>query len=576
MNGGCGLPAGVIDDPLLNALDPAGCAVVEACAGSGKTWLLVSRMIRLLLAGAEPSEVLAITFTRKAAEEMRGRLYAWLEWLAVADGAEVLAFLAERGLGPAEARSLLPKARGLFEAVLDSVPGPMVTTFHGWFLNLLARAPLTRRAPANLIEDAVLLKAEAWQTWAESLRAADKAAQSAALAGLLEAMPLASVHKLLFGFLDKRAEWWAWAEGRDDPVAEAVAGLEAMAGLAEDRDIEAELWAEPGFRDGLAEFVPLLGDNAVAVKADAERLAALAATFGPGDGLPTLSPSALMPTLSPIPSPLEGEGGRAPSAPVGEGWGEGGKPFDLDRLASAFLTKEGQPVSRKSGPTLDKRMGAARAARFVELHYRLAERVGRAVDDLHEKEALRLNRLALAAGIGLIDHYQTLKRERDGLDFTDAEWLALQLLSDPDESAALLAKLDARWKHLLLDEFQDANPLQWRILLAWLSAYGADPERPTVFMVGDPKQSIYRFRRAEPRLFELAGAWLAGNFAARKFRQDETRRCAPRVTAWVNAVFGGLGEAYPGFVVHEAHQKGLPGWCEVFISPLPRGAPLGC
>ena len=64
----------MIDQLILDSCDPDQSVVVEACAGSGKTWLLVSRIIRLLLAGAKPSEILAITFTRKAAQEMRGRL----------------------------------------------------------------------------------------------------------------------------------------------------------------------------------------------------------------------------------------------------------------------------------------------------------------------------------------------------------------------------------------------------------------------------------------------------------------------------------------------------------------------
>ena len=67
------------------ACDPRRSVAVEACAGAGKTWMLVSRILRALLEGAAPHEILAITFTNKAAGEMRERLYEWLEAFAHLD-----------------------------------------------------------------------------------------------------------------------------------------------------------------------------------------------------------------------------------------------------------------------------------------------------------------------------------------------------------------------------------------------------------------------------------------------------------------------------------------------------------
>ena len=109
-----------------------------------------------------------------------------------------------------------------------------------------------------------------------------------------------------------------------------------------------------------------------------------------------------------------------------------------------------------------------------------------------------------------------------------AEWRVLQLLNDEANAAFVQARLDARYRHALLDEFQDTNPLQWQILQAWLAAY-SDAARPSVFLVGDPKQSIYRFRRAEPRLFASAADFLVERFAAARLTQDATRRNAPAI-----------------------------------------------
>ena len=95
------------------ALDPSNSVVVEACAGSGKTWLLVSRIVRLLLAGVQPGEILAITFTRKAAQEMQERLHEWLHELASKDDDEVREFLQQRAIDVVD-DALLAKARGLY------------------------------------------------------------------------------------------------------------------------------------------------------------------------------------------------------------------------------------------------------------------------------------------------------------------------------------------------------------------------------------------------------------------------------------------------------------------------------
>ena len=500
---------------LLPALDPRHSAVVEACAGSGKTWLLVSRLLRLLLAGARPSELLAITFTRKAAAEMRARLDAWLADLALLPDAAALDFLTQRGLSMAEARAALPAARGLLERVLAAPP--LITTFHGWFFHLLARAPLPLRLPGEVLEDAALLREEAWFALAERLGRARGGAEECAFRELAGEFSLASLRGLLDALLARRAEWWAAGQGEADPVAAACAALEARLGVRETDDPAGELLGDAAFRAAIDRYRELVARNGAAgLTSDVERAESLraAATFAEFEAL--------------------------------------------------FLTQAGAPRACKASAALDKRLGADAPA-YVELHQHLAARLARVREQLAEQRGLRLNRLALTVGQAYLDAYQRLKNERGGLDFSDAELEAARLLDDEEAAAAILARLDARWKHLLLDEFQDGNPLQWRVLQAWLAAYGADGERPSVFLVGDPKQSIYRFRRAEPRLFAVAADWLEANFQARRFPLNVTRRCAPRVVAWVNAVFGGR-EDYPLFSRHDTHQTGLPGHCELHLA----------
>ena len=109
------------------------------------TWMLVSRIIRALLDGAEPQQILAITFTRKAAGEMRSRLDQWLAaWSDVrADHATRVAELVSRGASPTDAEALAPALAKLQEHLLRAGRVVEVRSFHAWFAQLLAHAPLT-------------------------------------------------------------------------------------------------------------------------------------------------------------------------------------------------------------------------------------------------------------------------------------------------------------------------------------------------------------------------------------------------------------------------------------------------
>ncbi len=193
------------------ALDPKRSVVVEACAGSGKTWLLVSRVVRLLLDGAQPSQILAITFTRKAAQEMQARLQLWLRDLANAPDAAVRQFFADRGLDELSEEQV-QRARRLYAEVLLAQPGITISTFHGWFMQVIQRAPLN----ADVMQGMTLLERpsaeqeEAWEELLEQMRRQPEGELAQRMQWLFAECGLFNTRKLLASFIAKRAEWWAY------------------------------------------------------------------------------------------------------------------------------------------------------------------------------------------------------------------------------------------------------------------------------------------------------------------------------------------------------------------------------
>jgi len=515
------------------ALDPKRSIVVEACAGSGKTWLLVSRIVRLLLDGAQPSQILAITFTRKAAQEMRARLQLWLRELAMEDDASVRRFFAERGL-ESLSDAQLQRARSLYGSVLLAQPGITISTFHGWFMQVMQRAPLNADVMQgmNLLERGGTVQEEAWEELLEQMRKQPDSVEAKHMQWLFGECGLFNTRKLLFNFLAKRAEWWAYIppsptgggiEGGAEAVQFALAQLRADLAV----DMESDPVSEWGAR----------GQGGDALLAFARQLA--------GNGTATQKDKA---------SELECA------------WTDSAESGRFSALWPLLYTQAGEPRKLKHTRNQDE---AAYTVALINLQASL-----QAVrDGLAEQQAYRLNEAVLHCGVALLERYQALKQQKQQMDFPDLEWQLCRLLQQSEHAETMQYKLDCRYRHVLLDEFQDTNPLQWQSLRAWFDAAVAVDSQPTVFVVGDPKQSIYRFRRADARLFGVARDYLKEHFAAHELRNNHTRRNAPAVLDAVNAVFAGHPEGFVDFEPHTAEHTDLLGYVAVLPLEFAEQAP---
>ncbi len=477
------------------ACDPRRSVVVEACAGAGKTWMLVSRMLRALLEGAQPHELLAITFTKKAAGEMRQRLYSWVEEFSQASDAQLEQALRDRGLGPDISAEQIVRLRGLHHLLLKADRPVQVRTFHGWFATLVRNAPVGELmrwglpAQYELLEDDSRAVSQLWRRFhrrvAQDPLARQDYEDAVAVYGRHQTL------KALEAALAKRVEFaLADAQGVVDASVQTVAQRFAwMAPYQEPLEV----------LDGeVAKTV--LGAAALALGAASQK------TF----------------------------------AARGVQLQQALQSADTDQLFDSLLTKVDGP--RAFG---DKLSGLAdiQAAQTLLLDIRRAQLQHRAWQ--HQQRMARLTR-------GLLQDYAALKRERSWLDMNDLELTAQRLLCDARSGAWIGERLDAQVRHLLVDEFQDTNPLQWKTLEAWIGSYAGAARAPSIFIVGDPKQSIYRFRRAEPQVFQDAKLFITEQLGGDSLSCDHTRRNAQGVVQLVNTVFTPLAVdgGFDGFRTH--------------------------
>ena len=521
------------------ASNPKSSAWVGANAGSGKTHVLVDRVVRLMLEGADPSTILCITFTKAAAAEMASRVHHRLgEWVGLGD-VELARHLHSMGNAGVTAATL-SRARKLFTAALETPGGFKIQTIHAFCERILHLFPveagmapgfsvLDERQSTEFLEasrDVILSEAQRddHSVLAEAFLLISQHAQADQFDGLLETM-LKQRQELKTLFM------------RHQSIDNIAAALRE------------NLELEPGDSiDSLTRAIASL-DQVTAQRA-------IAVLLESGEKKDVASALSLQGILR-----------------------ENTHKNAIRHLEGLFLTSTRDAVKKpaslysaaikKTAPSLATWFGDE-----VERVFPLFERR----DNLKRVDAT-IALLTLTHAI--IAHFEFTKRIHGAYDFEDLILRTRDLLNDRDAAQWVLYKLDRGFEHVLIDEAQDTSLAQWQIVDAlteeFFSGSGArETAVRTLFVVGDRKQSIYSFQGADPTAFDTS----RGRFRE-KIRNVEqpfedveltiSYRTTEQILKVVDTVFAADAPAHVGLdggvtqdLVHQSERKGEPGLFEIW------------
>jgi ATP-dependent helicase/nuclease subunit A len=464
------------------AVDPRFNVALEASAGTGKTKILVDRYVNLLKAGVDPGEILALTFTRKAAAEMRERIVATLR--------------------DAAARGEFPRER--WRLLRDRTAEVTISTIDAFCLSLLREFPLE----ANLDP---------------GFSMADET----------------EVPRLVSESLDRALRVCRSLARDDEHVALVFAQLgdrHARAGLAVllDRRI-----AAPAVLSRFLSVGP--GDLTLESAARRGAVALLDVFASMRGGLDRfLDTGPLDPRFVIVRQQLRTLEERLPS----------GEPLDpanvhaaFSRAREHFLTQDGLPRTKM----LLYRKDDFASATDWQVHRDLVFAHAPAIIDAYAAYRRDLNVL-VSRGVWRMftvaeAEYRRTLDAHAVLDFPDLLIQARGLLSQMEEFAQSRYRLESRYHHVLVDEFQDTSRAQWDLIALLTESWGEGAGlahtgalQPTVFIVGDRKQSIYAFRDADVSMLREAGRHLEGLRPDGDVRRSISRsfRAVPPLLALVN------------------------------------------
>jgi ATP-dependent helicase/nuclease subunit A len=474
-----------------HAVDPSRNVVLEASAGTGKTRVLVERYVNLLRAGVDPDHILAITFTRKAAAEMRDRIIDRLR----------------------EASRLSEFDRARWRDLKERLSDISISTIDAFCLSLLREFPLEADVDPgfDLADDT-----EAPRLVAESLDQALRICRGMAR----EDDEVA----LVFAQLGERR---------------LRTGLTALL----DRRLVAPQALRRYLARGPRDLTPVVVCQRAAdalrqaLDADTGGLAALLA-----DG-PVHHPQFMM-----FADDLRRLTGSLTFESADErAWLRG----VIDAARTYFLTQDGRPRNERFQGTKFSKVDCVSEASWRR-HRTAAAAMAPAVREAIGAFRRDLN-VVLSRGVWRIfavalAQYQRTLEAHALLDFSGVLERAVKLLGDMDEFAQSRFRLESRYRHVLVDEFQDTSRAQWdlvaHLVRSWGEGLGASSDAlpPSIFVVGDRKQSIYGFRDADVALLDEAARFIGGLRADPDPRRaiSVSFRAVPRLLAFVNDLFGAV------------------------------------
>ena len=489
-------------DARLESIRPNGSFIVQAPAGSGKTSLLTQRFLRLLAEVERPEEIVAITFTRKAAAEMRHRITA-----ALGTAGEPLAEDAgeHERLTRDLARAALANGRRRGWDLAEQPSRLHIQTIDGLNHWLAGKLPLSARLGLSpqLVDDARHLYADAAKRFVARLESEDSlAGHIAHLARLLDHDP-AHLESLLAEMLGRREIW-----------------LPKLY----------ELMAAGDVRDGMERLLAAAGEAA---------LTRLAGTLDVPSFRGAVSCLRQAATRDPL----------GPLAPLATGSGlPGAEPEQRaawECIARSVLTAEGKVRAR-----LDKRVGFTpdMKSEKADLLARLAEMaadpslvaalvdVNRLPPDRYEDAQWERVAALIEVLVPAAAELQALFAERAMADHAAVAAAARLALGEEEAPSELALALDYRIRHLLVDEYQDTSPVQQRLLQGLVAGWQPG-DGHSLFCVGDPMQSIYGFREADVTLFLEAQQRGIGDVPLQRRSLSRNFRSCRAVVEWVNDTF---------------------------------------